>query len=94
MVSTGEDLGLISYPLSSLASAYAIAPSKRDAWMDVGYSLGFFGFAASVAGRRKMVERLEVRADEEEADRCGLAEIEGASLQITLRRGWYSMSLT
>ena len=89
LVSIGNDLGLISYQWSSLASAYAVAPSKRDGWMDVGYGLGLFGLKDTVAGRRKMIARLEARAAEEEADRCGLAEIEGAGLQSTLRRGWY-----
>ena len=89
LVSTGDNLGLISYPWSSLASAYAIAPSKRDAWTDVGYGMGLFGLKDTVAGRRKMIARLEERAAEEKASRCGLTEIEGASLQSTLRRGWY-----
>jgi REP element-mobilizing transposase RayT len=89
LVSPGEDLGLISYPWSSLASAYAVAPSRRAGWMDVGYGLGLFGFKDTVAGRRKMVARLEARAADEEAERCGLSEVGGASLQSTLRRGWY-----
>ncbi|MFT5410310.1 MAG: putative transposase [Verrucomicrobiales bacterium] len=89
LVATGDEPGLISYPWSSLASAYAIAPSKRDAWIDVGYGLDLFGFKDSVVGRRKMIARLEARAVEEKTDRCGLGEIEGSSLQSTLRRGWY-----
>ena len=46
--------------------------------MEVGYGLGLFGLKDSVAGRRNMIARLEARAAEEEASRCGLAEIEGA----------------
>ncbi len=57
--------------------------------MDVGYGMGLFGLKDTVAGRRKMIARLEERAAEEKASRCGLTEIEGASLQSTLRRGWY-----
>ena len=87
LVSTTDELGLISYPWSSLASAYAVAPSKRPRWMDVGYGLGLSGLKDSVAGRRKLIARLEARAAGEKADRCGLAEVEGASLQSTLRRG-------
>ncbi len=87
LVSPGEDLGLISYPWSSLASAYAVAPSKRAGWVDVGFGLGLFGFKDTVAGRRKMVARLEAGAADEEAERCGLSEVGGASLLSTLRRG-------
>ena len=41
------------------------------------------------AGRRKLVERLDLRMAEEQASKLGLVEIEGQSLQSTLRRGWY-----
>lgn len=57
--------------------------------MDVAFGLGLFGLKDGVAGRRRMVARLEARATAEEPDRCGLVEIEGARLQSTLRRGWY-----
>lgn len=43
--------------------------------MDVGYGLGLFGLKDNVAGLRKLIARIEASAAEEEADRCGLAEL-------------------
>ena len=80
--------GLDSYPWTSL-TYYQRPPSKRELWQAVAKGLAETGLRDTASGRRKFLERLEVKAGEQAASRAGLSEIEGQSLQSTLRRGWY-----
>jgi len=79
------------YAWSSLAQGYAVAPSKRPAWLDVATGLELAQCRDTVAGRREYVEGLDRRIRTEKADRLGFAEVEfeGQTLHSTLRRGWY-----
>lgn len=80
---------LLAYPWSSLANGYGLAPKAREPWLAVEDGLALFRFADRAADRRRFVERLEARMNEEARDKCGLSELEGQTLQSTLRKGWY-----
>jgi putative transposase len=80
--------GLERYPWTSL-DYYLKTPSKREPWQVVEIGLGSAGLRDSAAGRRRFLAGLEQRARLEKAEEAGLSEIEGQSLQSTLRRGWY-----
>ncbi|MBL9159530.1 MAG: transposase [Verrucomicrobiales bacterium] len=81
--------GLLDYPWSSLAKAFAVAPKAREPWMAVTDGLALFQCGDRAADRRHFVERLEERMKAEAAETCGLSEIQGQTLQSTLRKGWY-----
>lgn len=81
--------GLLDYPWSSLAKGYAAAPKSRPPWLAVEEGLALFRYEDRVADRRRFVERLEERMNEEAREKCGLSELEGQTLQSTLRKGWY-----
>ena len=75
--------GVDSYPRTSL-SYYRKPPSKRELWQFVAKGLAEIGLRDTASGRRKFLERLEVKAGEQAASRAGLLEIEGQGLQSTL----------
>jgi putative transposase len=81
--------GLLSYWWSSLSQTYAVAPKHRPTWCGAERGFSAFGFKDTVAGRRKMIERLEERATAEEAEKCGWDVGTDQSLNSSLRRGWY-----
>jgi putative transposase len=81
--------GLLSYRWSSLSQVYAVAPKRRPAWCAAERCFSAFELKDTVAGRRKMIERLEERAMAEGAEKCGWDVGTGQSLNSTLRRGWY-----
>lgn len=81
--------GLLDYPWSSLANGYGVAPKARAGWMAADEGLALFQYSDRAADRRRFVERLEARIDAEARESCGLSEIEGQTLQSTLRKGWY-----
>ena len=85
--SKGESIQ--DYQWSSIAHGYAQPPGKRPWWIDVESVLALYGLKDTARDRRKFVGRLDARVRSEEAERCGLPEIEGQSLHSTLRRGWY-----
>lgn len=89
LVPSESSPGLLEYPWSSLARAYAVGPKARDPWMAVAEGLALFQCDDRTADRRHFVERLEERMKAEAAERCGLSEIAGQTLQSTLRKGWY-----
>jgi putative transposase len=91
IISPGKEnrSSLLDYPWSSISHAYALAPGKRVPWLNAAAGLELFGLRDTARDRRRFVERLDGRMAEEEAKRCGLAEIEGQTLNSTLRRGWY-----
>jgi len=81
--------GLLDYPWSSLSRAYAVAPKAREPWMAAVEGLALFQCEDRAADRRHFVERLEERMKAEAAEKCGLSEMAGQTLQSTLRKGWY-----
>jgi putative transposase len=84
-VSRGEDLR--DYPWSSWTGY--LHPRKRQPWQRVSRAFPAWGVEDTVEGRRALRIRVEDRMAAEQAERCGLSEIHGQSLQSTLRRGWY-----
>jgi REP-associated tyrosine transposase len=80
---------LLDYRWSSLTGAYLCSPRKRPEWAHVEMAFTLFDLKDSVVGRRRFLERLELKAREESPRRCGAITPEGQSLQSTLRRGWY-----
>jgi len=78
---------LTAHPWSSLP-LYAGRPSLRPGFLATGAAFNLLGLKDTPRGRRAFVERLAQRALEEKRDECGFAQIEGQSLQSTLRRGW------
>ncbi len=82
---------VLDYPWSSLAGGYALPPKKRPPWLDAEAGLKAFDLPDTVAGRRRMVERLDRRAVSEEIKRCGVPpqSEETDARSSHLRRGWY-----
>lgn len=81
----------LDFAWSSLAGGYALPAGKRAPWLAVAHGLKSFGLADTPAGRRRMVERLDRRAVEEEARACGIPMLpaEADARMSHLRRGWY-----
>jgi len=84
-----EGGSVMDYPWSSVRTAYACIPGKRPEWSYVKDGLAVFGFNDTAAGRRKFVERLDIRAREESA--AGIVPLPPMSdARVShLRRGWY-----
>ncbi|MEY5011076.1 MAG: hypothetical protein RLZZ253_2215 [Verrucomicrobiota bacterium] len=82
---------VLDYPWSSVAAGWALAPGKRPKWLAAEEGLGRFDLPDTVAGRRKMVERLDRRAVEETMRGCGVPVLpESVDARCShLRRGWY-----
>lgn len=82
---------VLDYPWSSLASAYAVVPKRRAKWLAAEAGFKAFELEDTAAGRRKMVERLDRRAVEEEIQSCGVPPLsdEVDTRCSHLRRGWY-----
>ena len=80
--------GFDSYPWTSLTQ-YKLSPGKRYPWMQTSRGFECFQLKDRPQGRREFLERLESKVDWENARAAGKVEIEGQSLQSTLRRGWY-----
>jgi putative transposase len=82
------------YEWSSLGH-YGARPAGRPEFLETAWAFGSFNCRDTLKGRREFVKRVDWRAREEKAERCGLGEIEGGqSLQSTVRRGWYFGSET
>ena len=81
----GDDLR--DYRWSSLP-AYLKA-AKRPKWLTVERGFRSWEVPDTSDGRRELRLALAARIKSEATEQCGLAEIEGQSLQATLRRGWY-----
>ena len=67
----------------------SLQPAETPKWAHVEMVFSLFGLKDNAAGRRRFLERLELRVQEESARCCGARTPEGQSLQSTLRRGWY-----
>jgi len=82
---------LLDYKWSSASGGHCLNAGKRPNWLATEEVLAAFGYIDTVAGRRKWLERLDRRAVEEEADKCGLVPLPQAmdARCSHLRRGWY-----
>lgn len=82
---------VLDYAWSSLTSGYAVTPKRRAKWLETGAGFKAFELEDTAGGRRHMVERLDRRAVEEEAKRCGVPALpEEVDARCShLRRGWY-----
>lgn len=72
LVPTEPYEGLPDYPWSSLARGYAVAPKARSPWQAVTEGLALFGYDHWGADRRRFIERLDARMNEEARDKCGV----------------------
>jgi REP element-mobilizing transposase RayT len=79
----------LDYPWSSIARGFALSPKKRPKWLAVEAGINLFGFKDTARNRRRFVERLDGRMTAEATESCGLAQIDGQTLNSSLRRGWY-----
>lgn len=79
--------GIESYPWCSL-SDYMKPAGKRRGWLTVGAGLEHLGYADTAAGRRKLLATTEGLVDRSRLTRAGIVQPEGASLQVTVERGW------
>lgn len=82
---------VLDYPWSSVAGGYALPRSKRPKWLAAEDGLAAFECKDTVAGRRRMVERLDRRAVQEAIKSCGVPVMpEEVDARCShLRRGWY-----
>lgn len=78
----GAGKGLLDFPWSSLACGYGVPVAQRASWLAVVEGLGLLGFRDDARDRRRYVERLEKRAQEN-------ATGPQQELRATLQRGWY-----
>ena len=87
LVKVSKEEKVVDYRWSSLG-AYGSRSTKRPGYLWTQRGFQVFECRDAAAGRRQFVERVEERALAEKAEECGLAQLEGQSLQSTLRRGW------
>jgi REP element-mobilizing transposase RayT len=82
---------VLSYKWSSVAGGHALPARQRPKWLATVAVLEAFGRKDTASGRRNWVERLDRRAVEEEAAKCGLVPLpdEMDARSSHLRRGWY-----
>lgn len=81
----GGEVSCADYEWSSVATGYALPPSKRPPWMIVEEGLDLFGYRDSAANRRKFIDRLDDWVWEEK----GEPEMEGVSVETRVKRGWF-----
>jgi len=83
--------GVLDYEWSSVAGGYALAPGRRAKWFEAAAGLEAFGCADTAAGRRRFVERLDRRAEEESREGAGVpvAPEKTDGRKSNLRQGWY-----
>lgn len=79
--------GIENYPWCSLVD-YLRTASKRRGWLAVEEGLAHLDYADTAAGRRKLLANTEALIDKNRLTRAGIDQPEGASLQVTVERGW------
>lgn len=91
LVKPRDGQSVLDYPWSSLAGGHALPPRRRAKWLDTEAALKAFDLPDSLAGRRKMVERVDARANQEALKSCGVPALpKGMDARCShLRRGWY-----
>ncbi|MEO8354125.1 MAG: hypothetical protein ABI680_20545, partial [Chthoniobacteraceae bacterium] len=87
----GHGQSVLDYRWSSVRGGYALPASRRPRWLAAEEALGMFGLPDSVAGRWRLVERLDRRAVDEQMKRCGVPPLpaQADARMSHLRRGWY-----
>jgi len=77
--------------MTTTTAGFSSPPGKRPKWLAAAEGLKRFDLPDTVAGRRRMVERLDRRAVEEEIRKCGMPVIaKDVDARCShLRRGWY-----
>ncbi len=82
---------VLDYRWSSLSTGYAVSRRQRPIWLAAEDGLAVFGLPDTAAGRRRMVDRLDRRAVDEETERCGVVALpeEMDARCSHLGRGWY-----
>jgi len=72
-------------------AGFSLPPGKRPKWLAAEEGLKRFNQPGTVVGQRRMVERLDRRAVEEEIKKCGMPVIaKDVDARCShLRRGWY-----
>jgi hypothetical protein len=89
LVDVRKKQSVADYPWSSVAGGYALPANRRPAWLACAEGLAAFDLRDDARGRRRFVERLDRRAVEEVAEKCGVPEVAGDRRGSHLRRGWY-----
>lgn len=91
MIRPDRKQSILDYSWSSLAGGYRHPPTKRPKWLVADEGLRRMELPDTAAGRRRLVERLDRRAVEEEFKRCGIPPIEADvdARCSNLQRGWY-----
>jgi putative transposase len=79
--------GIENYPWCSLVD-YIRPVSKRRSWLAVEQGLAHLDYADTAAGRRELLADTEGLIDKNRLTRAGMNQPEGASLQVTVERGW------
>ena len=79
--------GIENYPWCSLAD-YIKPASKRRDWLAVDTGLAHLDYSDTSAGRKKLLAYTEALIDKSQLTRAGINQPEGASLQVTVERGW------
>lgn len=88
---------VVDFKWSSLASAYAAAPVKREPWMDVETGLALAGCRDTSKDRRRYITALDQRAACEDSGKCGLPDPKNLDAELVstistgskFQRGWY-----
>jgi len=91
LVTPGRGESVLDYAWSSVAGGHALPPRRRPPWLATDTALAAFGCADTAAVRRRWVQRLDLRAQAEERERCGVPEADPQqdARRSDLRRGWY-----
>jgi len=79
--------GIENYQWCSLID-YMRPKSKRRSWLAVEQGLAHLDYPDTAAGRRKLLANTEGLVDRSKLTRAGINQPEGASLQVTVERGW------
>ena len=66
-----------------------IRTRERPSWLKVERGLAVMNLEDTPASRRRLIEDLERRAAEDQAEHAGMNIVDEQNLQSTLRRGWY-----
>jgi putative transposase len=90
LVGPERGLGILEYRWTSLSMGYAVPPGRRAPWLAGSrHRICLGGETDAPSGRRRFVQRLELRALEEQKE-CRARVASGDSpLRSTLRRGWF-----
>lgn len=97
LIQPGPGGSVVDFKWSSLASAYAIAPAKRESWMEVETGLALAGCLDTAKDRKRYIAALDRRAASEESGKCGLPDPNKLDAELApsvstgsgLQRGWY-----